>query len=163
MNKLLTFLLMLFSFSVNAIELPEVSECKKSEDEYWTPFLCALEKYNLFELEKSCGTDKEYKNLFELSGSVGGGASSMEIYAEVNEKAIYSCPEKYFDALLVSDENLQKEVLNYVPIGPPWEMAEFLFKYKDDKRYSDLLKKHFEFLLTKCVDAKGVAIEGCGL
>jgi hypothetical protein len=162
MYRSLPILLGLLFTETFAIELPDVSECKKSEHEYWTPLLCALEKNGLERLEKSCGTPLDYKKLFELSNHVGGGASSIEIYAEVNEKAILACPEGYFDALLAEDEKMQASTLKHVPtVTPPWEFAEAIYKYVNDKRYGDFLNKKYKFLLEKCVNKEGEAIEGC--
>lgn len=162
MDRILAFVLTLLITEASAIELPEVSECKKSEYEYWTPFLCALEKNGLWSLEKSCGAPSDYKKLFALSNYVGSGTSSIEIYAEVNEKAIMACPERYFDALLIEDEKLQLSVLKDVPIGPPWEFAEVIYKYVKDKRYSDFLNKKYKYILENCVNKEGEAIESCG-
>ncbi len=112
-------------------------------------------------LTKKCGTEKQYKELFELTPKING-AATMEHIGEVNALALMTCPDSYLSALkLVNEEEIAASVGAMGITLPPWEVAEAIYSYLDKPRFKDLMDKYFRNWVIDCTYSNGKAKVGC--
>jgi len=166
--KLLILIIILFMsqpplvFSQSAAKTLARKLAQIPSDDYNERYEIIIKAIRNFEpLTKGCGETNQYKELFEIAPLIEGG-DTQEYLGQINGLAIINCPHQYLSALKSADETEIPAVVNVLGIAPPpWEIAEAVIPYLNDKDFKPMMDKYFRKWVLECTYPDGKAKGQC--